>query len=55
MKIEKNGKIYEVEDNKSAWVLSVKMGKVSLDYRISKSDCADFEALRLFVLENPTL
>ncbi len=52
MKIEKNGKIYDVKEEKNSWSLSMVMGKVSLDYRISKSDCADFEALKLFVLEN---
>lgn len=52
MKIEKKGKIYKVEEAKTAWILLLEMGKTCVEYRIFKSECADFESLEQYVLKN---
>lgn len=52
MEIEKNGKIYQVKENKTVWALSCRMGSVTVEYNVSKADCATFESLKAFVAEN---
>ena len=52
MKIEKNGKIYAVKEEKTSWALSLRIGAVSVKYSVGKSDCATFEELQAFVANN---
>ena len=51
MEIEKNGKIYSVKENKCSWTLTLKLGRVSSSYNISKNDCETFEELERYVIE----
>lgn len=52
MTIEKNGIVYLVKENFKSWTLSKAIGKVSISYNISKTDCPTLEALKAYVAEN---
>lgn len=52
MAIEKNGIVYLVKENFKSWTLSKTIGRVSVSYNVSKTDCPDFEALKAYVSEN---
>lgn len=52
MTIEKNDVIYSVKENFKSWTLSKTIGRVSVAYNVSKTDCPDFEVLKAFVIEN---
>lgn len=43
MEIEKNGKVYEVKETSSKWIIKAMDDKVKLLYELSKSD---FESLK---------
>lgn len=51
--IEKNQTSYEVCECKNQWSLRRNVGKLTVDLRVSKSLCATFEELLLYVQENP--
>nr|DAF05493.1 MAG TPA: hypothetical protein [Caudoviricetes sp.] len=53
MKIEKNGKIYDVTELARNWKLSIMIGSVPVIYKVSKDGCATFDELKEFVAENP--
>lgn len=53
MKIEKNGKIYDVTELARSWKLSITIGSVPIIYKVSKNDCSTFDELKEFVAENP--
>lgn len=50
MKIEKNGKIYDVRENKASWTLSTKYGKIEVSYNVPKADCPDFNTLKAYII-----
>lgn len=52
MKIEKNGKSFEVRENKTSWTVSRGEGIVSVSYNIPKDDCPTFDALTSYVNES---
>lgn len=49
MKLEKNGKTYEVIENSKKWVINAMAGKVVLKYEISKTDCETYEELKQYM------
>ena len=52
MTIEKNGKVYTVRENKNAWTVSIKFGRVSLVYNVPKADSPTFDDLKAYVVES---
>lgn len=52
MKIEKNGKTYDVKENKASWTLTTEAGIVSVSYNVPKDDCPTLDALRAYVIES---
>ncbi len=52
MTIEKNGAVYSVKENFKSWTLLKAMGRVSVSYNISKTDCPTLDALKAHVAEN---
>lgn len=52
MTIEKNGRIYEVRENKKSWTLSVTKDRVTISANVTKADCPTFDDLKAFVYEN---
>ncbi len=55
MKIEKNGKIYTVEQYSQKWVVTLRSGKLSVAYDVSKKLCPTEAELREYVLKNNEL
>lgn len=51
MKIEKDGKIYTVRENKASWTVSTAAERVTVSVNVSKVDCPTFESLKAFVAE----
>jgi len=49
MQIEKCGKVYEVTERGKKWVLTTKLGKLEVEYLVSKEDNPTEEALREYV------
>ena len=54
MIIEKSGRVYHVKENEQSWTLISDMGKLSVSYNVSKSECASIEALKAFVAADPS-
>lgn len=52
MKVEKNGKSYDVSETADKWVLKSSSGKVDIKYEVSKRDCTTIEDLQKFITEN---
>ena len=52
MKIEKNGKTFEVKENKTSWTVSRSEGNVSVSYTVPKDDCQTFDALTEYVVKS---
>lgn len=55
MIIQKNSKIYNVKEYGDKWKISLKNGKLSVDYDISKEICSTADALREYVLNNDNI
>ncbi len=49
MIIFKGDKEIVVEERQNCWVISRKVGKLSMEYKIPKDICADEDALRAYV------
>ncbi len=49
MVIFKGSKEYTITEQRNCWVLSCKIGDLSLEYKIPKSICASEEELRAYV------
>lgn len=55
MIIEKNGLTYNVKETASTWVLEMTIDAVNVTYKVLKTDCPTFEALKEFVTENDAI
>lgn len=55
MIIEKNNKVYNVKECSDKWKISLKNGKLSVDYDISKEICSTADDLREYVLSNDNI
>jgi hypothetical protein len=49
MKIDVNGKSYDVADNSKTWSLKSTDDKLSIEYQVSKSNCPTLDDLQLFI------
>ena len=49
MIIKKDGKEYAIEERKELWVVSCKIGELSVEYKISKDICENEEQLRAYI------
>lgn len=52
MIIEKNDKLYNVTEYTKSWTLSINIGGVPVNYKVSKTDCPTWDELKVFVEEN---
>jgi hypothetical protein len=53
MKIEKDGKIFNVTEQAKSWTVSlVDSGNFDASAKITKADCPTFEDLKAFIAEN---
>lgn len=48
MEIEKGGVTYQVREYSKSWTISTKTGGVTLNIKISKTDCPTFDDLKAF-------
>lgn len=55
MQIEKNGKIYTVEQFPQKWTVTNRSGKLLVAFDVSKELCRTEEQLRKYVLDNDEL
>ncbi len=53
--INKDGRVYQVKENKCSWTLSRKAGAIEVTYNIPKESCATYEELEAFVAAEPML
>ena len=49
MIIRKGNKEYTITERRECWVLSCKIGGLSVEYKVPKDICADEEELRAYV------
>ena len=49
MIIRKGNKEYTITERRECWVLSCKIGGLSVEYKVPKDICADEEELRVYV------
>lgn len=52
MIIRKGKKEYTIAERRECWVLSCKIGGLSVEYKVPKDICADEEGLREYVKTN---
>jgi hypothetical protein len=52
MIIEKNGKTYTVRENLKSWSILINYGSIPVTFNVKKTDCASFEELKQFIIEN---
>lgn len=53
MRIEKNGKNYEITEAQNTWnVILVAQSSISAKVVVTKKDCPTFDDLKKFILEN---
>ena len=48
MEIEKNGRIYEVEETQTKWIIKALDGKVKLSYELQKKDFETLEEVEAY-------
>ena len=52
MKIEKNGKTFDVKENKKSWTIKTDSERLTVTYNIQKVDYPTFDDVKAFVMEN---
>ena len=52
MFIDKNGKNYEVRENKKSWTVSMSVGIVSISYNIPKEYCQTVAELKEYIAKS---
>lgn len=53
MTIGKENKTYTVSEHRDFWILTLKAGELSVDFKVPKDMCPDEDALRAYVKEEP--
>lgn len=49
MIVEKNGKLYELNERKNHWSVILKSGALSVDFQVSKDICTTVEELKEYI------
>ena len=49
MIVEKNGKLYELNERKNHWSVVLKSGSLTVDFQVSKDICATIEELKEYI------
>lgn len=49
MIVEKNGKLYELNERKKHWSVVLKSGSLTADFQVSKDICATVEELKEYI------
>ena len=52
MRIEKNGTVYTVTDQGAFWKIESESGKLTVCYKLPKSDCATLDDVCAYIHEN---
>lgn len=53
MKIEKNGKMYTVQESEKQWNLKYTIENLTIDYTVSKELCTDKKTLFEYIMNEP--